>query len=102
MEAKLFEFLVIVLGGLVITQIILPVLINRPLFFMFRRSKLSEEKAALLLRNREAREQLRLAGLRAETIRLEVKAEVIRNSALDEELAELENVEDEKKGKFHE
>lgn len=90
---RLFITIVVFLVGfLVLSQIVLPILLGRPLFWMFRGnsgSKLVEAEAE----KRDAEHELLLAEIKAETETLRVRKHMIEMSMLDEAISALEESE---------
>lgn len=89
MLIKFSEFAMMFMAALLLTQVMIPVIIDKPIFWLFRsKNKLDAKRAQLEQRKIDAEKELQLAKLEAETARLEVKAEIAKHSILDEEIEE--------------
>lgn len=89
MEEILCLFGVVVFTITTVSQVMIPVMFKKPTFPLFRReSQLNKEKAEIERRKEEAKERLRLAELEKETVELELKADIARNSILEDQLIE--------------
>lgn len=72
-----------------ISQVMVPVLLRKPTFPLFRReTQLNKEELDLERRKKEAQKRLRIAEMEKEAVELELKAELARNAILEEQLQE--------------
>lgn len=89
MVRLLIELVVGIVGLFILTQIVLPIVVGRQTFWLFRKSY-DRDLAEAEREREEAETQLQIARLKAETESIRVQAHQVEMSALDDSIAELE------------